>query len=262
MTCAEFKELAALLALGSLEGAERDAAEAHLLEPAHQGCFEALREASAGMEALARSLPARRPGASLFRGIEARISPPPAIRRREGAAWAAAAAAVLLLVGGGARERRRQTEAVAGLEREKQEKLRCMSELSSLRGEAEAQRSAIALLQSPTATLVSMTPQAAGAGLGARVLVDLVAGKGVVLSSALLPRTGKDFQLWIIRGKGNPIPAGLLRAGRSGAVLAPIDPLLLAGGADALAISIEPQGGSPTGLPTGDVVLVGALPKS
>lgn len=259
MTCAEFKELAAVFALGALDPTERAAAEAHLAEATHEGCFEALRQASTGVEALARTLPAPRPPASTWGAIEARVAPRTGSGPREAIAWAAAAAAVALLFAGGARERRLHAEAVAGVEREKQQ---CLGELSSLRGEAEAQRSAIALLQSPSTQVVSFAPQPAGGGLGARALIDVAARKGMVFSSALAPRAGKDFELWIIRGKEAPVPAGLLRAGQSGTVLASIDPQLLAGGADALAVSVEPTGGSPTGLPTGDVVLVGALPKS
>ena len=259
MTCAEFKELAVVFALGALDPTERAAAEAHLAEATHEGCFEALRQASTGVEALARTLPAPRPPASTWGAIEARVAPRTGSGPREAIAWAAAAAAVALLFAGGARERRLHAEAVAGVEREKQQ---CLGELSSLRGEAEAQRSAIALLQSPSTQVVSFAPQPAGGGLGARALIDVAARKGMVLSSALAPRAGKDFELWIIRGKEKPVPAGLLRAGQSGTVLASIDPQLLAGGADALAVSVEPTGGSPTGLPTGDVVLVGALPKS
>ena len=259
MTCAEFKELAAAFALGGLDPAEQAAAEAHLAEAAHEGCFEALRQASAGLEALARTLPAPRPAAEIWRAIEAQVVPRGGVSPREAIAWTAAAAAVVLLFTGGARERRLHAAAVAGVEREKQQ---CLGELSSMRGEVEAQRSAIALLQSPSTQVVSFAPQAAGGGLGARALVDVAARKGMVLSSALAPRAGKDFELWIIRGKEAPVPAGLLRAGQSGTVLASIDPRLLAGGADALAVSVEPQGGSPSGAPTGDIVLVGALPKS
>ena len=266
MTCAEFKELAAVLALGALDPTERAAAEAHLAEASHEGCFEALQQASAGMEALARTLPAPRPDAGIWRVIEARVAPGSGIGPRDTfstyarfLSWAAAVAAVFVLFAAGARERRLHAAAVASVEREKQQ---CLGELSSLRGEAEAQRSAIALLQSPTTQVVSFAPQPSGGGLGARALVDLAARKAMVLSSALAPRAGKDFELWIIRGKEAPVPAGLLRAGQSGTVLASIDPQLLAGGADALAVSVEPAGGSPTGAPTGDVVLVGALPKS
>ncbi len=259
MTCAEFKELAAVLALGALDPAERAAAEAHLAEASHEGCFEALQQASTGVEALARTLPSPRPPAAIWSAIEARVAPRQGFGPREAIAWTAAAAAALLLFAGGARERRLHAEAVAGVEREKQQ---CLGELSSLRGEAEAQRSAIALLQSPTTQVVSFAAQPTGGGLGARALIDVAARKGMVLSSALLPRAGKDFELWIIRGKEAPVPAGLLRAGQSGTVLASIDPQLLAGGADALAVSVEPLGGSPSGAPTGDIVLVGALPKT
>ena len=45
MTCVEFKEIAALFAAGALDPPERSAAEAHLGEPTHEGCFEVLRGA-------------------------------------------------------------------------------------------------------------------------------------------------------------------------------------------------------------------------
>ena len=254
MTCAEFREIAALHALGALDAAERAAAEAHLAEATHDGCFEALRQASTGMEALARSLPPVRPQAGTWAAIEQRIRPARRARFRERAAWAVAAAAVLWLVASVNTGRSSANKLAA-------EKQRCLDELSSLRGEAEAQRSAIALLQSPATKVVSFEPQQAGSGFGARALVDLAGRRAMVLSSALAPRAGKDFELWILRGK-TPVPAGLLRAGQSGTVLASIDPQLLAAGADALAVSVEPQGGSQTGKPTGDIVLVGALPKT
>jgi anti-sigma-K factor RskA len=53
-----------------------------------------------------------------------------------------------------------------------------------------------------------------------------------------------------------------LRPGPSGLVLAAIDPRLLQGGADALAVSVEAQGGSTTGKPSSEIVLVGTLPRT
>ena len=73
MTCAEFRELAALYAAGGLSAEERAAAEAHLEEPKHDGCFEALRAASAGVEMLARSLVPAQPDDRVWRGIETRL---------------------------------------------------------------------------------------------------------------------------------------------------------------------------------------------
>ena len=67
-------------------------------------------------------------------------------------------------------------------------------------------------------------------------------------------------QLWVIGGDGVPHPLGLLAARPT--VLAPLgaDRGRIAPGAT-LAISIEPLGGSPTGLPTGPVVATGVVAR-
>ena len=67
-------------------------------------------------------------------------------------------------------------------------------------------------------------------------------------------------QLWVIGGDGVPHPLGLLAARPT--VLAPqgADRSRIAPGAT-LAISIEPLGGSPTGLPTGPVVATGVVAR-
>jgi anti-sigma-K factor RskA len=65
-------------------------------------------------------------------------------------------------------------------------------------------------------------------------------------------------QLWVIGGDGVPYPLGLLAADATLLVVPAPDRARLTAGAT-LAISIEPDGGSPTGKPTGPVVATGAL---
>src|ERR1700737_4445857 len=93
-------ELAALYVAGGLSAEEGAAAEAHLEEPKHDGCFEALRRASAGVEILARSLVPAQPGHHVWRGIEALLGvrASPRMAWRELLAWGIAAAAALLLI--------------------------------------------------------------------------------------------------------------------------------------------------------------------
>jgi anti-sigma-K factor RskA len=67
--------------------------------------------------------------------------------------------------------------------------------------------------------------------------------------------TAHAFELWVIAG-GKPSPLGLL-APEPGHALMVQASLVPAGGV--LAISIEPSGGSPTGLPTGPVPYKGAV---
>ncbi len=65
---------------------------------------------------------------------------------------------------------------------------------------------------------------------------------------------GRDLELWVIpAGSKVPRPLGLIPAG--GRFVGAQPPAL--GSGAVLAISIEPKGGSPTGLPTGPVVLIG-----
>jgi anti-sigma-K factor RskA len=269
MTCAEFRELAALLALGALSPDEAAAAEAHLREPDHEGCFEALREASAGAEVLVRSLVPVRPSDRVWRGIQEGLQPE---RRgqarvmglRERIAWFVAAAAVIAcVVTFLGRDRLLQDKAslAANTLQAGNEKDECLRELTASKAQAEQLRTVVALLQSPSSKVFAFAPQAGQPVLAARAVVDLAQRKAMVLSASLPKQAGKDFQLWVIRGS-TPEPAGLLRADASGTVLAAIDPALLGSSFDALAVSVEPTGGSPTGKPTGSVVLVGALSKS
>ena len=64
-----------------------------------------------------------------------------------------------------------------------------------------------------------------------------------------------SFELWAIKGKAAPKPMGLIDPRRPGAQL----PRMTVGGDVTLAVSREPVGGSPTGLPTGPVLYTGKL---
>ena len=68
---------------------------------------------------------------------------------------------------------------------------------------------------------------------------------------------GKSLQLWLVAGD-TPRPLGLLNADARTSLS--LQPTLDAGIATGvLAVSLEPEGGSPTGLPTGPVVYQGEL---
>jgi anti-sigma-K factor RskA len=69
-----------------------------------------------------------------------------------------------------------------------------------------------------------------------------------------------SYELWILpSGKGNPVSLGLLpRQGDVERVLTPAQRALLLA-AFQVAVSLEPPGGSPTGLPTGPVIIVAAV---
>lgn len=64
---------------------------------------------------------------------------------------------------------------------------------------------------------------------------------------------GKSAQLWAIVGSGAPQPLGLFHEAGARVEADAVSPRPMAPGTT-FAISIEPEGGSPTGLPTGPVV--------
>jgi len=70
---------------------------------------------------------------------------------------------------------------------------------------------------------------------------------------------GKALELWALPEGGNPVSLGLLpNTGEAHRVLNAAQRAALAG-AQKLAVSLEPAGGSPTGLPTGPVLHVAGL---
>ena len=85
-------------------------------------------------------------------------------------------------------------------------------------------------------------------------------GSGMLrLTAATMASAGKSAELWVIAGDGVPHSLGVLPRGEGTAMPVREDmrPMLAAG--SMLAVSIEPEGGSATGAPTGPVVATGAL---
>lgn len=70
----------------------------------------------------------------------------------------------------------------------------------------------------------------------------------------------KSLELWMIRGQEPPVSLGVLPQTGQGEIIVP-DPLRqqLVGGVT-LAVSLEPEGGSPKSTPTGPVVAAGKIP--
>ncbi len=82
------------------------------------------------------------------------------------------------------------------------------------------------------------------------------------IPAATKPATGRSAELWMIGTDGVPHSLGLLDgANRTVIRIAPADRAKLAPGLK-LAVSSEPFGGSPTGLPTGPIIASGALISS
>ena len=69
----------------------------------------------------------------------------------------------------------------------------------------------------------------------------------------------RSLELWAIAADGKPVSLGVIPAGGKGKVELNEVQRALIGKPIALAVSLEPKGGSPTGQPTGPVLYQGAL---
>lgn len=67
----------------------------------------------------------------------------------------------------------------------------------------------------------------------------------------------KSLQLWLVPGSGNPQPLGVFQPSGEGELVIPAELRSTIGDGATLAVSLEPFGGSPTGLPTGPIVASG-----
>ncbi len=110
--------------------------------------------------------------------------------------------------------------------------------------------------QAPSLTIASLAPLNAGApGFIARV-----ASNGTVRVQALSAHpapTGHDYELWALpEGATRPVPLGVIPPGGLSVAASHVT---LPGGK--LLVSLEPKGGSPTGLPTGPVLYGGVITK-
>lgn len=70
--------------------------------------------------------------------------------------------------------------------------------------------------------------------------------------------TEKSLQLWLVPQSGNPASLGVFEPGADGELLIPAELRPRIGQGATLAVSVEPLGGSPTGLPTGPVIASGS----
>jgi len=219
VTCAEFKELAAALALDALDPDERARARAHLAEPiGHEGCAEALGRAEQAARLLPGALIDRPPPDRVWRWIEARLSAR-APRRRWAtvAGWVVAAAAcvaAVLLAGRSARLRKEldaargqtaTTEARAGSSDDLARQ--CAAQLEAARKTSGLAREAVALLEQRGSRVVPFAPQPGFTGTAFAVIAP-DRRRVILLSTALLPAAARDYQLWRGAGAGRPGPGG------------------------------------------------------
>ncbi len=224
--------LAAAYVSGLLRGPARRRFQALL--PAHPGLQAAVRRWQDRLVPLTLSVQPVAPPASVWRGIQARIGAekpagPTAAWWRRLAFWQGLSALA--------------TVAVIGL-----------AVLLATPGPA----------QPPMVVVLNATPDAAGAAAAAGGVVpaSFVAsisgdGRAVVTKplSQVNLQAGRALELWAVPAAGAPRSLGLVSAQEASVVRKNKVPA----GTAALAVSLEPSGGSPTGAPTGPVLFVGKL---
>ncbi len=125
----------------------------------------------------------------------------------------------------------------------------------------------LAFLARPLLSPSPAAPQRLIAALGpadaatlAFVSIDVAARRLDVTGLIVDPGAG-DAELWLIPPGAAPRSLGLLNRGAATTKSIAADLMALLGEGAALAISLEPKGGSPTGAPTGPVVALGPLKK-
>jgi anti-sigma-K factor RskA len=137
--------------------------------------------------------------------------------------------------------------------------------VSALASVATLALALLLVLPGPAQPPVVVVLQATGAGAqGANSFVASVSADGrALVTRPLLPvniEANRVLELWSVPPDGAPRSLGVIAA--SGATVIDRTRLpasLLKGGTAALAVSVEPPGGSPTGVPTGPVIYAGKL---
>jgi len=249
----QFADDLALYALGSLEGEAAAALDAHLEECA--ACRQELARLEGDMALLALTVsgpaPPQRGRQRLLKGIghEPRSLRTVFIRRRWWtlapvfASFVLAIFAILLW-----RENVRQRDRIEGLRADAAQNQTTLEEAKHL----------LALLTDPSAQHITLAaaqskPQPAGKAI-------YMAGNGalVFMASNLAPLAPqKTYELWLVPMHGEkPRPAGMFRPDPSGNAMVMMPPMSPGVEAKTFAVSIEPEGGSPT--PTMPLVLVGS----
>jgi anti-sigma-K factor RskA len=226
MTCEELKPEYGAYALGIADDPERAEIAEHLAR-ACETCTAGVASAMGMVAAMSGAVKTVEPPKRLRRRVVDMVTPEPQRSRMSFVPWAIAGVLAIALASITLPERFNRPVS--------QEKL----------------DEVLSILNDPvTKDVVFGEPTARG-----RVFVS--PGKGVVLMAAHLPAiaANRTFELWVIPTQGNPIPAGTFHsAPDSTAIYVRPGPVT---NAAAVAVTVEPEGGSP--LPTTTPFIVSKL---
>ena len=240
LTCEELAELFELYALGVLEREEKEEIDEHLSRRC-ETCTANLAQAAAMNSMILAMAPDAAPSRKLRHRVLASIG-----HERPGWGWAGALAAALMLVLAlwlGVEERERGNQLADARQ-----------SLIQVTGERDRLTQAMQFLSDP-----ETKPASFGRGQQAppRGYVFLNPQMGVMLIASNLPQagTGKTYEMWVIpKGAGAaPRPAGLFQSDGMRGLHMLNGPIDIAGLA-AVAVTVEPEAGSPA--PTSTPLIV------
>lgn len=115
-------------------------------------------------------------------------------------------------------------------------------------------------VQVPVAAPAPLLAAIAPTGKGEPLAAAYDPAHGVVrIDGTVAVPAGRSAEVWAIQGSAAPRSLGVMPAGAQAKMTVPAELRSAMVAATVLAISIEPAGGSPTGAPTGPVVAAGKL---
>lgn len=114
---------------------------------------------------------------------------------------------------------------------------------------------------------VAVTPQARimvaalapKAGRGAVTITYDDASGQMTVTPVGMDAGGRTPELWVIPADGTPRSLGVIAEKDARTMIVPSERRSLIGGGVTFAVSLEPEGGSPSGAPTGPVVMTGTM---
>ena len=246
-----FETLAAVYAVGALDGDDLAQFEAHL--PTCPACQTAVREAQDTLARAMLAAPPQVPPPAVREALVTRVARARPAGRRRWLAWAAATAVAAAAAAGftGTWVAVRYEAQLGRMAREMAAlKERTARNEAALQEQVALYRGAVELLGDPATRVVELRGQGPATGASGRLIWN-DAGGGHLFVAGLPPApAGKTYELWTIAGQ-TPRPAGLFgvdAAGR-GAHRFPRG----GGAVQVFAVTLEPEGGTPA--PTGPIVL-------
>jgi hypothetical protein len=245
MNCDDLKDSYELYALGIAEEPERSEIAVHL-ERGCENCSAGVRKSMELVTMIAVTAPAAQPSRALRRRVVSLAQPERQVGWRWQLAMGLLTLGLLAVVAHSLNDNRRLGFALTALRQE----LRLSRESNSrMQGELSNARQVLEFLKLPETRQVTF-----GAGPKGRIFVN--PGRGVLLLASSLPALGpgKTYEFWLIPKGKSPLPAGLFESNASGEAVHAAPNAAGVEHLAAVAISVEPEGGSPQ--PTSTPILV------